>query len=85
MLSPAPALVVVGAAAFVGQPLERAFVRHHQGTAAYHDQILGPKMILVHGFVEFDPAVAYQSYHFFLNLPATFLQPRASIDFRASS
>ena len=82
MLSPAPALVVVGAAAFVGQPLERAFVRHHQGTAAYHDKILGPKMILVHGFVEFDPPVAY---HFFLNLPATFLQPRASIDFRASS
>ena len=80
MLSPAPALMVVGAAAFVGQPLERAFVRHHQGTAAYHDQILGPKMLLVHGFVEFDPPVAY---HF--NLTATFLQPRASIDFRASS
>ena len=55
MLSPTPALMVVGAAAFVGQPLERAFVRH-QGTAAYHDQILGPKIILVHGFVEFYPA-----------------------------
>ena len=37
---------------------------------------LGPEIILVHGLVKFVPAVAY---HFFLNLPATFSQPRASI------
>ena len=38
--------------------------------------LLGPEMILVCGLVKFVPAVAY---HFCLNLPATFSQPRTSI------
>ena len=38
--------------------------------------ILGPEIILVRGLVKLVPAVAY---HFCLNLPATFSQPRTSI------
>ena len=37
---------------------------------------LGLEIILVSGLVKFVPAVAY---HFCLNLPATFSQPRTSI------
>ena len=39
-------------------------------------EILGPEIILVRGLVNLVPAVAY---HFYLNLPATFSQPRTSI------
>ena len=38
--------------------------------------ILGPEIILVRGLLKLVPAVAY---HFCLNLPATFSQPRTSI------
>ena len=38
--------------------------------------VLGPEIILVRGLVKLVPAVAY---HFCLNLPATFSQPRTSI------
>ena len=37
---------------------------------------MGPEIILVHGLVKLVPAVAY---HFCLNLPAIFSQPRTSI------
>ena len=39
------------------------------------NDLLGQNIILVHGLVKFASAVAY---HFCLNLPAPFLQPRTS-------
>ena len=39
-------------------------------------RILGPEIIFVRGMVKLVPAVAY---HFCLNLPAIFSQPRTSI------
>ena len=44
--------------------------------------ILGPEIIHVNGLVRFVPAVAY---HFCLKLPATFSQPRTSINFGPST
>ena len=41
-----------------------------------HSVLLGPETILVRGLVKLVPAL---TYHFCLNLPATFSQPRTSI------
>ena len=55
------------------QNMEGAPHEGHKRRAPYGKT--GPEIILVLGLVKLVPAVAY---HFCLNLPATFLQPRTS-------
>ena len=52
-----------------------------QGVFQQPATVLDPKIILVQGLVKLGPAPIH---HFSLNLPATFSQPRTSIDFGPS-